>query len=79
MKNGEWKIFPCPNTVTSFNKFMGGVDKNDELRQYYHVWIKSCKYYKYLFWMLFDVAIINALIITQNNQVCEIILNSTVS
>ena len=35
MKNGERKTFPCLNTITSY-KFMGGVDKNDQLRQYYH-------------------------------------------
>ena len=28
MKNGERKTFPCPNTITSYKKFMGGVDKN---------------------------------------------------
>lgn len=57
IKNGEQKSFPCSNTIT---------DKNDQLRQYYHhVRLKSQKYYKYLFWMLFNVAITNALIITR--------------
>ena len=71
MKNGKRKTFPCPNTITSYNKFMGGVDKNDQLRQYYHVRLKSCKYYKYLFWMLFDVAITNTLIIARANPKLE--------
>ena len=71
MKNGERKTFPCPNTITAYNKFMGGVDKNDQLRQYYHVRLKSRKYYKYLFWMIFDVAITNALIIARANPVLQ--------
>ena len=49
------------------NKYMGGVDKNDQLREYYHVRLKSRKYYKYLFWMLFDVAITNAITIARVN------------
>lgn len=49
------------------NKYMGGVDRNDQLREYYHVRLKSRKYYKYLFWMLFDVGITNALIISRYN------------
>ena len=67
LKNGEKKTFPCPNTITTYNRFMGGVDKNDQLRQYYHVRLKSNKYYKYLFWMMFDVAITNALITARSN------------
>ena len=36
------------------------------MREYYHVRLKSRKYYKYLFWM-FDVAITNMLILAQRN------------
>ena len=45
MKNGEKKTFPCPSIITTYNKYMGGVDENDQLRQYYHVRLKSQKYY----------------------------------
>ena len=38
---------------------MGGVDCNDQLRGYYQVRLKCRKYYKYIFWCLFDVAITN--------------------
>ena len=50
---------------------MGGVDRNDQLRQYYHVRLKSQKYYKYLFWMLFNVVITNAMIIARANPVLQ--------
>ena len=67
LKTGEHKIFPYPDAITTYNKYMGGVDRNDQLREYYHVRLKSRKYYKYLFWMLFDVGITNALIISRYN------------
>ena len=72
MKNGEHHTFPCPESIMTYNKYMGGVDKNDQLREYYHVRLKSRKYYKYLFWMLFDVAITNALIIARANPALQV-------
>ncbi len=39
------------------------MDHNDQLRGYYHVRLKCRKYYKYLFWFLFDVAITNSFIL----------------
>ena len=66
-KDGSRKTFPCPHTITTYNKYMGGVDRNDQLREYYHVRLKSRKYYKYLFWMMFDVSITNAFIIAKAN------------
>ena len=42
---------------------MGGVDKGDQLRNYYRVRLKSRKNYKYIFWFLFDTAITNAYIL----------------
>ena len=67
LKNGEHRNFPCPHAITTYNKYMGGVDKNDQLREYYHVRLKSRKYYKYLFWMVFDISITNAMIIAKSN------------
>ena len=56
-------MFPvyCP-----VNKHMGGVDNNDQLRGYYHVRLKCRKYYKYVFWFLFDVAITNGFILCKH-------------
>ena len=45
---------------------MGGVDRADQLRQYYHVRSKSRKFYLYIFWFLFDASIINSFILWKN-------------
>ena len=43
---------------------MSGVDKGDQLRQYYRVRMRCMKYYKYIFWFLFDVSITNSYILS---------------
>ena len=50
----------CPVCIVDFNKYIGGVDKGDQLRQYCHVRVKSRKSYKYIFWFLFEVCVQNA-------------------
>ena len=47
---------PCPESIISYNKIMGGVDRADQLRGYYRCRSKSRKFYKYVFF-LFDIAI----------------------
>ena len=42
---------------------MEGVDKNDQFRGYYTVLTKYRKSYKYQFWFLFDVAVVNNFIL----------------
>ena len=56
------KDIPCPQAIATYNAHMGGVDKGDQLRNYYKVRLKCMKYYKYIFWFLFDVSITNAYI-----------------
>ena len=62
-RNGRRVEVPCPLPIQIYNRFMGGVDKNDQLRGYYSVRTKSRKSYKYLFWFLFDVAVVNSFIL----------------
>ena len=45
---------------------MGGVNRNDQLRGYYHVRLKCHKYYKYIFWCLFDVTITNMFLLCRD-------------
>jgi hypothetical protein len=66
-KDGTRITVAAPMSVVEYNKYMGGVDKNDQLRGYYHVRLKSRKYYKYIFWFMFEVAITNALILCNNH------------
>ena len=52
-----------PPSVAFYNKFMGGVDMNDQSRRYYNITVKSVKWWKYLFWFFLDTAIINSFIL----------------
>ena len=65
-KDGSRVDVPCPDAIVQYNKYMGGVDRNDQLRKYYGVRLKSRKSYKYIFWFILDVAITNAFILLSN-------------
>ena len=54
---------PCPAAMALYQMYMGGVDRNDQLRQYYHVRLKCHKFYRYIFWFLFEAAVANAYIL----------------
>ena len=56
---------PCPDSIISYNQYMGGVDVGDQLRGYYKCRSKSRKFYKYVIFLL-DIAITNAYILGQN-------------
>ena len=59
---------PCPSSIVAYNKFMGGVDKSDQLRHYYPVRCKTRKFYRYIFWFLSDSCSVNAFILIRNFQ-----------
>ena len=63
---------PCPMSVYVYNKYMGGVDHNDQLRGYYNVRMKGRKFYKYIFWFLFEVALTNSYILSKNYSTCTL-------
>ena len=48
-KDGTRDSVQCPDAVVLYNQFMAGVDKGDQLRQYYRVRTHSTKCYKYIF------------------------------
>ena len=64
-KDATKHSYPCPNNIVEYNKFMGGVDRNDQMRTYYCVRLKGRKFYKYIFWYLFDVSITNTYILSK--------------
>ena len=47
----------CPQSIVDYKKYMGGVERGDQYRKYYHVHVKS---YKYIFWFLFEVCVLNS-------------------
>ena len=53
----------CPSSVVLYNRYMGGVDCNDQLRQYYHVRSRGRKYYRYIFCFLFETCVANSFIL----------------
>ena len=54
------EMVTIPAMVVSYNKSMGGVDHLDQLRLYYPVGRIERKWWKYLFWGLLNIAMINA-------------------
>lgn len=66
-KDGSHAAIPCPEIPVLYNRYMGGVDLNDQLRGYYHIRLKGRKYYKYIFWFLVDVTITNAYILCKHH------------
>ena len=55
----------CPQAIHNYNKLMGGVDLNDQIRNNYNYHMKSRKSYRYIFF-LFHLSITNAFILTKN-------------
>ncbi len=66
-KDGTSTPYPCPSSIALYNRHMGGVDHNDQLRGYYHVRLKCRKFYKYVFWFLFEVAVTNSYILCKEH------------
>ena len=70
-KDGSRIPVPCPEAIISYNEFMGGVDRGDQLRGYYSCRTKSRKFYKYIFYFLLDVAITNAFVLYKHYTACS--------
>ena len=61
--DGSSSWIPCPPNTVQYNKFMGGVNRSDQLRNYYRIRCKTRKFYRYIFWFAFDCAVVNAFIL----------------
>ena len=51
-----------PNMIIDYNKSMGGVDKLDQFRSYYDMGRAGKKFWRYIFYTYFNIAIINSFI-----------------
>ena len=49
-----------PELISDYNKFMGGVDDNDQLLAYFAVGRKTMKWWKRVFWRLIDIALVSS-------------------
>ena len=61
--NSTTKHVPCPLMLESYNKYMGGVDKSDQLISYHKVSRRTMKYWKTIFFHFIDIAVVNSHII----------------
>lgn len=61
-KDGRRKEVRCPKVAETYSRNKGGVDLADQNRTQYSSCRKAKKWWKYLFWFLFDTAICNALV-----------------
>lgn len=64
-KKGDGSItdVTAPKAIVDYNMYMGGVDRGDQYRKYYQVRMKSRKSYKYIFWFLFEVCVLNSFVL----------------
>ncbi|CAH2010736.1 unnamed protein product [Acanthoscelides obtectus] len=61
-KNSKYILVPCPNSVTSYNRSMGGVDLCDRLISYYRICMRTKKWPVRVFWHFIDLSITNSCI-----------------
>ena len=47
--NGTRVNVQCPAAMVHYQDFMGGVDRNDQLRQYYYVRLKCRIFFRYIY------------------------------
>ena len=66
-RNREIKQVPCPSVIPEYNSNMNGVDHADQLRTEYSTYRTSKKWWAYVFWFLFDVAITNGLVLMKES------------
>jgi hypothetical protein len=66
-KDGTLQEIPAPIVSELYNKFMFGVDLADQKRMQYSTCRKAKKWYKYVFWFCFDLALVNSLICMQES------------
>ena len=52
-----------PLAISEYNKYMGGVDRGDQLLSYYGYSHRTIKWWKRAFFFLFDMAVVNAYIL----------------
>ena len=59
---------PCPQIISDYNAFMGGVDLADQAMCYYSIGRKSMKWWRRLLWRMIDHVITNAYVIYAANN-----------
>ncbi|KAG5900222.1 hypothetical protein JTB14_008104 [Gonioctena quinquepunctata] len=63
LKDGTITYVNGPEVVEDYNKFMGGVDYHDQLRQCYSIDRRSKKWWHRIFWGCIEITFVNAYVI----------------
>ncbi|XP_061169395.1 piggyBac transposable element-derived protein 4-like [Saccostrea echinata] len=71
-KDGNTTDVPCPESIKLYNQYMNGVDHADQLRSTYNTARKALKWWKYLFFFLFDVSVVNSYLLMRESTNHEI-------
>ncbi len=58
--DGTVEQIACPPVLPGYNRYMGGVDNNDQKASYYRISRKSRRWWLRIFWHFLDVAVVNA-------------------
>ena len=66
--DGTVKEITCPEIISDYNSFMGGVDLADQAMCYYSMGRKTLKWWRRVFWRMHDHTITNAYIIYKSNN-----------
>lgn len=66
-KDGSTVMVPAHAVISEYNKNMNGVDLADQLRNSYPTFRKARKWWTYVFWFLFDVAVCNGYIMMRES------------
>ena len=61
-RDGTLEDVPCPEVVHMYNKYMGAVDRNDQMCSYFTVGIQTKKWPPRIFFFLLERSIVNAFI-----------------
>ncbi|KAL8610955.1 hypothetical protein ACOMHN_042571 [Nucella lapillus] len=57
------QTYPKPVAIQQYTDHFNAVDKNDQMRSYYGIANKARKFWKYIFWFIVDVSMINAFVL----------------
>jgi len=63
-KNGREITIQKPLVADTYTANMGGVDRADQLRSFYFTGWQCRKWYRYIFWFLFNLSVCNSFVLS---------------
>ena len=66
-KDGTLQRITCPQLISLYNTYMGGVDKNDQMKSYYTIPVSGKKWWSRILFDLVDRSIFNSFVLEQES------------